>query len=322
MAIVTKPADFIKGTPATYTLNKGDLAADLIVAADSYFSIQTNWKKVSVIMKSTTGGQTKPLLFNAVLATPTAEFNTSLTARDDFEVDRLTIFDFDGGQLTLLRGDLNTADFDISVFAAPPVTLVFEPTFAIDMLSGTPAGTIFDQTTNTVSASRGEAIFNVGESTGWTEYTVPSPLAIGQTGALHFDIDFRETGSFNYTFGLSDSSASTNNKCFITQNSNNSIQFLMYDSTGTIMINDSSIIFVPTPGVYYNFAMEWDFDVAGNAKFYIDSGLQATVAQSGGTVRTDTTTHISPGTTPDKVGQQISANRIKNLKIYTESQLS
>jgi hypothetical protein len=119
MPIVTIPS-ISKGQENTITLSKSELASQAKVIADSYFSDQLNWKQVVLTYDSEPGNQFKKVIFDASQITPEGILKLSDTARDEFEIQSLTIFDFDGGYLKLYRGDLNTAEFDIvlnSVFS-------------------------------------------------------------------------------------------------------------------------------------------------------------------------------------------------------------
>jgi len=113
MAIITKPVSIDKGTENVITLNKADLASDTKVVADSYFSVQNNWNKIFITYKTPEGNQVNDIVFDASETSPTGSFNPSLKGRDTWEVQSITILDFDGGSLKLLRGDLTVGDFDI-----------------------------------------------------------------------------------------------------------------------------------------------------------------------------------------------------------------
>ena len=112
MAIITKPSAIDKGVENAITLNKADLASDAKVVADSYFSDQNNWKNVYITYK-TPEGQVNDVVFDASEASPLGSFNPSLKALDTWEVQSVTIQDFDNGSLKLFRGDLTVAEFDI-----------------------------------------------------------------------------------------------------------------------------------------------------------------------------------------------------------------
>lgn len=324
MAIVTKPADFIKGTPATYTLNKGDLAADIIVAADSYFSLQANWKNVSVIMKSTAGGQTKPLLFNATLATPTADFDTSLTARDDFEVDRLTIFDFDGGQLTLLRGDLNTSDFDVSV-APPVIATLFEAAFnGANLDSDSP---VITPTATSVILSGARASFPVTIlDTALLSYETLSPLTLGQTGSINYDIEFRYDsigGGSKKLLSIHQDTDSNFNQIQIDHRWSSNFPVTVKDSSGTTMISGNHGSFDPNLSQIYDFAWEWDLTGGigvGWIKMYIDEVLNFTALQTAGTTRTDNVSYLGFASALENAVIDGAALFLDNIKIYNTPQ--
>ena len=117
MTIITKPSAIDKGIENVITLNKADLASDTKVVADSYYSDQNNWKNVYITYKTPEGGQVNDVIFDASEASPVGSFNPTLKARDTWEVQSVTIQDFDNGSLKLLRGDLTVAEFDI-VFGA------------------------------------------------------------------------------------------------------------------------------------------------------------------------------------------------------------
>jgi len=119
MAIVTVTGTPDKGETLTYTLDKAELVAHAKVAADSYFNNQANWKRVSLVMRSNVGGQSKILILDTGLASPSAELVTTSFSRNAFLIDRLTIFDKEGGQLLLVRSDLNSSEFDVVLESVP-----------------------------------------------------------------------------------------------------------------------------------------------------------------------------------------------------------
>jgi len=116
MAFYTKPVSPTKGQDNQVTLDKSQLVADSIVSADSYFSDSSNWKYVVVSYQSTEGSQLEKVSFNVVgpSTTVNSSFKVSDKARDTFEVQSVTIYDFDGGYLKLSRDQLVVADFDIA----------------------------------------------------------------------------------------------------------------------------------------------------------------------------------------------------------------
>jgi hypothetical protein len=115
MPIITKAGSPVKNSPTVFTLNKADLSAVASVAADIYFSDTANWKDVILVYKSSVGGQSEVLRFNASLASPTSIFQVSSKARDIFQIQKITIKDFDGGSFEIPRSALTTADFDVNM---------------------------------------------------------------------------------------------------------------------------------------------------------------------------------------------------------------
>jgi hypothetical protein len=113
MAILTIPS-ITKGQSNVINLSKSELALNAKVIADSYFSVQSNWNKIIVTYQCDSGKQKNDCIFDASLGSPVGDFDVSSIARDgNWEVQSLTIMDFDNGYLKLLRGDLTTAEFDI-----------------------------------------------------------------------------------------------------------------------------------------------------------------------------------------------------------------
>jgi hypothetical protein len=121
MAIITKPS-VSKNVAATFTLNKAELAAIPSVVAHPYFNNTTNWKFVRLLYQSSPGNQTSFVSFDATQVTPQATFLVSAKARDSFQIQKITILDYDGGFHEVKRSELNVADFDITFVAGPVIT--------------------------------------------------------------------------------------------------------------------------------------------------------------------------------------------------------
>lgn len=125
MSIITSvPAlnSIVKGVGSTFTLDKTALSINSVVAASPYYSDMNNWDKVTIVYKSSVGNQSEKVIFDATQTTPTAPFFASTTARDVFDVVRVTIFDFDNGFISVQRADLVTAEFDVDMTPAPLYT--------------------------------------------------------------------------------------------------------------------------------------------------------------------------------------------------------
>lgn len=118
MSIITK-SNVTKGTPSQFTLNKLNLLEHPIVQADLYFSNLSNWYRVNLIYKSSAGSQYEIVEFDASQATPTGTFLISEKARDEFQIQKVQIMDFDGGFLDIPRSELVVADLDVTIQNTP-----------------------------------------------------------------------------------------------------------------------------------------------------------------------------------------------------------
>lgn len=114
MAIISKPNSIVKGTTVEFTLFKGELVNNHVVSSDVYFSDFENWMSVNLNYKSTEGNQRKIVSFNSFENFAPAPFSSSERARDIFEIESITIVDFDGEILIVPRDALNTLEFDIN----------------------------------------------------------------------------------------------------------------------------------------------------------------------------------------------------------------
>jgi len=116
-SILTIPA-ITKGASNEVQVDKSALALDAKVSGDAYFSDTANWKTILINYQTPTGKQTQVLSCDASLATPVGNFNPSLTARDDWEVQSFVIIDHDGGKLEYNRSEMTVGDFDIALGSA------------------------------------------------------------------------------------------------------------------------------------------------------------------------------------------------------------
>lgn len=114
MPIITKPSSIQKNQSAQFVLNKTELSQLPSILADTYFSDTSNWKEVILSYKSTTGNQNQILKFDATLSSPSYNLLVSEKAKDLFQVQRITIVDFDNGSIKIPRSQLTVSDFDIS----------------------------------------------------------------------------------------------------------------------------------------------------------------------------------------------------------------
>jgi hypothetical protein len=116
-----------KGVGATFTLDKSQLALVASVVASPYYSIQANWKNVILNYKSSTLSQTTSIGFDASLISPTGVFNVAVQATDIFQIQTISIVDFQNGYFVIPRSQLNVVDFDVDM--SPVVSgVLFSPT--------------------------------------------------------------------------------------------------------------------------------------------------------------------------------------------------
>lgn len=127
-----------KGTSATVNLDKSSLFALPAVVADAWFCNPTNVKRCIVNYDSVVGNQSKTLIFDLSKASPSDSLYFSPRARDNYQLDRVILEDFQGDILVLSRSDLPTS-FDISFDGSggEQPTIVY---FAFDGTSGSDLG--------------------------------------------------------------------------------------------------------------------------------------------------------------------------------------
>lgn len=131
MPIITKPASIQKGVAASFSLDKATLAAVASVGADSYYSNQSNWQRVSLYYSSASAGvgaQVEVVIFDATQSSPTANFLASSTARTQYNIAQIVIRDFDNGCFVVPRSQLTTSEFDITLTSGSgsPTVITYE----------------------------------------------------------------------------------------------------------------------------------------------------------------------------------------------------
>lgn len=119
MTILTKPGSLTKGTPAALSISKSELAALGVVSGDAYFSDTANWAFVRIIYVSSVGNQRHSAKFDCSESTPASTFITSARARDIFNVESISIVDFDGGSLSVPASALDAAEFRLDYAPVP-----------------------------------------------------------------------------------------------------------------------------------------------------------------------------------------------------------
>lgn len=121
MAIITSvPAigSIVKGSPATFTLSKAQLLLVPSVAGSTYYSDSGNWKAVVLNYMSDPLNQPEVVGFDATQVTPTGIFDVVLSALDVFNIQSISIIDFQGGVFTVPRSELTVAEFDVDMSGA------------------------------------------------------------------------------------------------------------------------------------------------------------------------------------------------------------
>lgn len=138
MAIISKPNIIVKGTSAEFTLFKNELVSNYVVSSDVHFSDFTNWMSVNLNYKSTEGNQRKVVTFNSFEDFAPSMFFASEKARDIFQIESITIVDFDGELLIIPRDALNTLQFDIDMSNSDSDEFLFlmEDGFSLILESG------------------------------------------------------------------------------------------------------------------------------------------------------------------------------------------
>lgn len=125
-----------KGVGATFTLDKAQLALVASVVASPYYSVQANWKSVILNYKSSTLSQTTSIGFDASLVSPTGVFNVATQATDIFEIQTISIVDFQNGYFVIPRSQLTVVDFDVDMTPLPVTSFSWDTFFGSSYTSG------------------------------------------------------------------------------------------------------------------------------------------------------------------------------------------
>ena len=106
MALLSGIQSAAKGASVSVTLSVSDLLSLSSVAADPFFSNQANIEKVSVVYVSASGQQKVTLVFNVATNQLSDTLTFSSHARDQFDLHKVIIYDFDGGFLDVPASDI------------------------------------------------------------------------------------------------------------------------------------------------------------------------------------------------------------------------
>jgi len=135
-----------KGSPATFTLDKAELLLVPSVAASPYYSDDANWQSVVLNYVSSTGNQIEAVLFDATQASPTGIFEIATKGLSVFNIESITIVDFQQGTFRIPRSELNVIDFDVDM---------------------TPSGLIFDTFYNNIASTGLGEVHRTGGTDDW-----------------------------------------------------------------------------------------------------------------------------------------------------------
>jgi hypothetical protein len=117
MALFIRPANVLKNTAATFTIDYTELAALSKVPA-GYYKNTANWEKIFVKLKNKASRQKGVLVYEG--GATNADLVVSETARaGDWELHSIIIQDYDRGEVSIGRQDIpSPTDFDFTVVSA------------------------------------------------------------------------------------------------------------------------------------------------------------------------------------------------------------
>jgi len=205
MALLTIPS-ITKGVAASVSLNKTDLFALAAVAADAYFSDESNVKRCVVEFNSTIGNQRRVLSFDLSVASPTATFLISERARNDFLLERLVLEDFDGDVLVLERSQLPSG-LDIAIgpstINGTATSLSWRDDLDSNLLAApfTPAGVTYSSNTYSYSVAGGVMTLSVnmvGSGSSGVAHGAGIIEVVLPSGYTHAAANFTSVGSVEY----------------------------------------------------------------------------------------------------------------------------
>lgn len=110
MSILTKP-QVSQGVPAEFELNKVELEA--LIPNGNYMADSSNWEKIMLHYQSVDGSQQIVVPMDATLIIPKGKFLASEHSQNIFEIEFITILDFDGGKFIIKKDELISSEFKI-----------------------------------------------------------------------------------------------------------------------------------------------------------------------------------------------------------------
>lgn len=200
MSLLSIP-QITKGTPATITLDKAALFTLAPVAADSFFSIESNVAKciikfVSGAASASSGVIIQPeveiIIFDLTQETPSAEFLVSVNARNEFSVNEIILVDFDGGAMVITGTNIPSGlDINLNITPFPP------PSFTgVSLLMDMEGSNIEDKSslTNALTVSGNTALSTEQFKSGTQSLKinggyVETPTTVGNFGTSDFTVE-------------------------------------------------------------------------------------------------------------------------------------
>lgn len=242
-----------KGVGATFTLDKAQLALVASVVASAYYSDQSNWKSVILNYKSSTLSQTTSIGFDASLASPTGIFNVATQATDIFEIQTISIVDFQNGYFVIPRSQLTVVDFDVDMTPLPPDAI----TWADPIGSG-----VYSTTLNSIEKTGGGGLVSLISN---------EQIILGDG---HIEFEFNMAGSANLYLGLTTVGLRGAAGAYSSTSGANARLSLFTDGS-YLQIPGLTNLAGPVPlpnGTIIKIAID-----SGDVKFYFDNILQYTV---------------------------------------------
>lgn len=116
MGLIVKPNEIIKGISNEIKINKQELANNIPEA--NFFKNENVWKKIMLTYKTVESKQVQHIIFGTTEDSEgflLSNFFVTTNGNNNWQVNSLTIFDFDGGYFKLQRNDLIEIDSTLDI---------------------------------------------------------------------------------------------------------------------------------------------------------------------------------------------------------------
>lgn len=121
--------------------------------------------------QSSDSSQNISVPFDMSSASPEGNFNTSVNASDTFEIQYITVYDFDGGKYTITKQDITPSDFLISFL--PELNIPSAP-----ILTATPGEGSITVTWPSVLDATGYNLYSSNNGSTWSQVTLDQPTSL------------------------------------------------------------------------------------------------------------------------------------------------